>query len=148
MSDCKPKEKSGFNEVDLTSISNILKIILGAFRMFQKPAQQIPPPLLLVGKNMRPGMSARNLAARVISRYESDAGVPMGDVYGDGPNKEALKVRIMAEEMVAMLQTEAKVDVAIDPGAIQITASGSAGPVPVVVQGANTLYATGAGGVS
>jgi len=147
MADCKPKEKSGFEDVDLTSISNILKILLGAFKMFQRPATPIPPPLLLVGKNLRPGMSARNLAARIISRYESDAGVPMGDVFDDGPNTEAMKVRIMAEEIVNMIQTEAKVDVAIDPGAIQITAAGSAGPIPVVVQGANTLFATAGGGV-
>lgn len=147
MGDSKPKEKSGFENVDLTSISNILKILLGAFKLFQKPAQPIPPPLLLVGKNLRPGMSARNLAARIISRYESDAGVPMGDVFDDGPNTEAMKVRIMAEEIVNMIQTEAKVDIAIDPGAIQITAAGSAGPIPVVVQGSNVLFVTGGGGV-
>lgn len=148
MAECKPNEKSEFDNVDLTSISTVLKLILGAFRLLQKPAQTIPPPLLLVGKNLRPGMSARNLAARIISRYESDAGIPMGDVFDNGPNTEALKVRIMSEEIVSMIQTEAKVDVAIDPGAIQITATGSAGPIPVVVQGANTFYATGAGGVS
>jgi hypothetical protein len=148
MSDCKPKEKSSFGDVDLSSISTIINIVLGAFRLLQKPAQQIPPPLLLIGKNLRPGMSSRNLASRIISRYESDAGIPMGDVFNNGDNTEAKKVRIMSEEIVAMMQTEAKVDVAIDPGAIQITASGSAGPIPVVVQGSNILYVTGAGGVS
>jgi len=148
MSDCRPSEKSSFDDVDLSSISSILKIILGAFTLLQKPAQQIPPPLILIGKNTRPGMSARNLAARVISRYEGDAGVPMGDVFNNGPNTEAMKVRIMSEEIVAMIQTEAKVDVVIDPGAIQVTATGSAGPIPVVVQGANTFYASGAGGVA
>lgn len=147
MSDCRPNEKSNFQDTDLSSLSNILKIIAGVFTMMKKPANQIPPQLLLVGKNFRPGMSARNLAGRVISRLESEAGIPMGDVFADGSNSEAKKIRVMSEEMVKMLQTEAKVDVAIDPGAIQITATGSAGPIPVVVQGANTLFATGAGGV-
>lgn len=147
MAECKPDEK-GNGQTDLGSITSILNTILGVFRLFQKPANTIPPPLLLLGKGLRPGMSARNLSSRIISRYESDAGVPMGDVFADGPNTEALKVMIMSEEIVSMIQTEAKVDVAIDPGAIQVTATGTAGPIPVVVQGANTLYATGAGGVS
>lgn len=147
MAECKPSEKSPTGDVDLTSISNIISVILGVFSMAQKPARNIPPPLLLLGKRLRPGMSARNLAARTIARLESEAGLPMGDVFSDGPNREALKVKMMSEELVSMIQTEAKVDVAIDPGAIQITAAGTAGPIPVVVQGANTLFVTGGGGV-
>lgn len=148
MNDCKPKEKSGTNEVDLTSISNILKVIMGAFRMMQQPAKTIPPPILLAGKNIRPGMSARNLAARIISRYESEIGIPMGDIYSGGENSKAKEVRVISEEVVSMLQTETKVDVAIDPGAIMVTATGSAGPIPVVVQGSNTMFTTAAGGLS
>tara|TARA_Y100001937_G_scaffold126463_1_gene195798 strand:- start:1251 stop:1697 length:447 start_codon:yes stop_codon:yes gene_type:complete len=147
MAESKPSEKSPTGDVDLTSISNIISVISGVFSMAQKPARNIPPPLLLLGKNLRPGMSARNLAARTIARLESEAGLPMGDVFSDGPNREALKVKMMSEELVSMIQTEAKVDVAIDPGAIQITAAGTAGPIPVVVQGANTLFVTGGGGV-
>jgi len=145
MADCKPSEKSPIGNVDSTSISNILNIILGAFNMMQSPAPTIPPPLLLVGKRLRPGMSARNLAARTIARLEEESGVPMGDVFADGPNTEAIKVKIMAEELVSMVQTEAKVDIAIDPGAIQITAVGTAAGLPVIVQGSNTIYTTGGG---
>ncbi len=148
MADCKTNEKSNFIDTDLTSISKILKIITKVLKYTGTPANVIPPPLLLIGKNLRPGMSARNLAARTISRLESDANIPMGNVFADGDNSEAKKVRVMSEEIVNMIQTEAKVDIAIDPGAIQITAAGSAGPIPVVVQGANTLFATGGGGVS
>lgn len=148
MGNTKPSDKSPTGDVDLTSISNILNILLGTFGLIQKPAQTIPPPLLLIGKRLRPGMSARNLAARTISRLESEAGLPMGDVFADGPNTEALKIKIMSEELVSMIQTEAKVDIAIDPGAIQITAAGASPLGPVVVQGANTLFATGGGIVS
>lgn len=140
-------EKTPTEEVDLTSISSILNVLAASFNVIQKPAKIIPPPLLLIGKRLRPGMSARNLAARTIARLESEGGLPMGDVFSDGPNKEALKVKIMAEELITMIQTEAKVDIAIDPGAIQITAAGSAGPIPVVVQGSNILFVTGGGGV-
>jgi len=147
MAECKPTEKSATKEVDLTSISNILDVLLGAFNVLQKPAQSIPPPLMLLGKSLRPGMSARNLAARTISRLESETGVSMGNVFQDGPNVKAAMVTTMASEMVTMLQTETKTQVVIDPGAIQITAAGTAGPIPVVVQGANTLYASGSGGI-
>ena len=148
MSNCNPKDKSIIDKPDLSSISSILNIISGAFKFLQIPAQPIPPPLLLVGKNSRPGMSARNLAARMIARYESEAGESMGNVFADGDNKAAIKVLIMAQEIVSMIQTEAKVDVLIDPGAINVTVTGSAGPVPVVGQGANILYAVGGGGVT
>jgi hypothetical protein len=147
MADSRPDEKTNFQETDLTSMSNILGIVSGAFNMMQKPARQIPPPLLLIGKNLRPGMSARNLAGRIISRMESDANIPMGDVFADGDNSEAKKIVVQAEEIINMIQTEAKVDIVINPGAIQITAAGSAGPIPVVVQGANTVFASGSGGV-
>ena len=133
---------------DLTSLSNVLNLILGAFRLMQQPAQTIPPPLVLVGKNSRPGMSSRNLAARSIARMESDAGIPMGDVFSDGDNAIPMLVRIISDEFVTMLQTEASVTVAMDPGAVQVTASGSAGPIPVVVQGSNTLFFSGGGGLT
>ena len=148
MSECKPSDKSAIEEVDLTSISSLLNVILGVFGVMQKPARTVPPALLLIGKNLRPGMSARNLAARTISRIESESGVPMGDVFADGPNTSAMGIKVMAEEMVSMIQTEAKVDVVIDPGAIQVTATGTAGPIPVVVQGSNTFYASGGGGIA
>ena len=148
MAECKPSEKSPVDDVDLSSISSILNMVSGVFRLMQQPVRAIPPPLLLIGKNLRPGMSARNLAARTISRVESESGVPMGDVFSDGPNTDALKIKIMSEELVSMIQTEAKVDVAINPGAIQVTSSGTAGPIPVVTQGSNVLYVTGGGGIA
>ena len=148
MSDCKPTDKSINDSPDLSSISTILNIILGSFKMLQTPAQQIPPALLLVGKNSRPGMSARNLAARMTSRFESEGGVPMGNVFGDGDNKEAIKLLVMAEEIVSMIQTEAKVDIVIAPGSINVNVTGSAGPIPIAGLGVNILYVGGGGGVS
>lgn len=148
MPDCKPTDKSINDSPDLSSISTILNIILGSFKMLQTPALQIPPALLLVGKNSRPGMSARNLAARMISRYESEAGVPMGNVFSDGDNKGAIMLLVMAEEIVSMIQTEAKVDIVIDPGSINVNVTGSAGPIPIAGLGVNILYVGGGGGVS
>lgn len=147
MAEYDTTDKSPNGDVDLTSISAILGVIAGAFRTSRKPANSIPPPLLLVGSKMRPGMSARNLAARQISRRQEN-GEQMGDVFNDGPNRVAQGIVSDAEETVSMIQTESKVDVIINPGAIQVTSTGSAGPIPVVTQGANILYVSGSGGVS
>ena len=76
-------EKTPTEEVDLTSISSILNVLAASFNVIQKPAKIIPPPLLLIGKRLRPGMSARNLAARTIARLESEGGLPMGDVFSE-----------------------------------------------------------------
>jgi hypothetical protein len=155
MSECKSNNKkmtpnqsgSNVSNLDLSSMSNILETLLCVFNKAKTPARSLPPQLLLIGKNFRPGMSARNLAGRIISKLESESNIPMGDVFADGQNSEASKMKVVSEELVNMLQTEAKVDVAIDPGAIQVTSTGSAGPVPVITQGSNTLFVTGAGGV-
>ena len=141
MSDCKETGKTSGN-TDLTSISSVIGIILGLFGVTALAARRLPPGLLNVGKRIRPGMSARTIA-----RLESESGLPMGDVFADGPNREAIKVKVMAEEMVSMIQTEAIAEVGIDPGAIQVTGTGFAGPVPVVIQGSNILPVTGGGGL-
>lgn len=147
MSDCRPTEKSFGNSKDLTSLSSIINTILGLFKTFQKPANAIPPPLLLIGKNLRPGMSARNLAASQISKREEN-GEQMGNVFADGVNKVAQGILSDAKETVNMIQTQAKVDVAIDPGAILVTVAGTAGPFPVVGQGANVSITTAGGGIT
>jgi len=134
-------------EESSTSINNILKKIGNVFNTMNTSATQIPPPLILIGKGIRPGMSARNLAGRIISKVESEANIPMGDIFADGDNNEAKALRIISEEIVKMIQTQAKVDIVIDPGAIQITSTGSAGPIPVVTQGSNIVYVSGGGGV-
>ena len=138
MSECKPKQKSGpANKGGLSSISNILNILLGAFNMMQKPAQNIPPFLLLVGAELRPGMSARDLAANIISRMESDAGIPMGNIFGDGPNAIASAALIQAQEQISHIQSKAKVNTVIKPGSVQITAVGANAGGPIIVQGSN-----------
>lgn len=145
MSDCKPTQKQGASEgFNLSSISGVLKLILSAFSLPQQPAQTVPPQLIFLGAKMRTGMSAKNLAARVIAR-RSEAGAITGDVFADGPNvEEALEV-IRCEELINMLTTEVRVDVAVDPG-INVTAIGVGNlGIPVIVQGATTNIGTGTG---
>jgi hypothetical protein len=146
MKDCKSNEKSGpVTGSGLNSITQVLKILLSAFNIGQKPATSIPPFLLLAGAELKPGMSGRNLAANIISRMESEAGIPMGDVFADGPNAVSEAMLIASQEQVSHIQQNAKVSTVIKPGAVQVTATGTAGPIPVVVQGANISLTETAG---
>jgi hypothetical protein len=146
MSDCKTTQKSGpVTQSGLGSISKVLKLLLGAFNLSQKPAQIIPPFLLLAGAELRPGMSGRDLAANVISRMEADAGIPMGDIFGDGPNAISSAMLIQAQEQVSHIQTKAKVTSVIKPGSVQITAVGGNAGGPIVVQGSNVSLTQNSG---
>lgn len=142
MAECKPTEKGPEKEVDLTSISNILNLILGAFDLFEKPAKLIPPVLLLVGVRLRPGMSWRNACSRAISEFEEETGVSMGNVYSDGANVNAAKFKHTFKQMHKEITEKMVVQTVIPPGAVQITVATPSGPG----QGSNTLPIEGLGG--
>jgi len=142
MSECNPTDKSPTEEVDLTSISRLLDVLLGAFNLLRTPAIPIPPLLMLVGSKIRPGMSWRNAAARAISEFELETGVSMGDVYSDGPNVNAAKFKHTFKEMHAEITQNMVVQTSIPPGSVQITGASPVGPI----QGSNTLPITSKGG--
>jgi hypothetical protein len=128
MAECKSTQKSlPVSQSGLNSISKVLKIILGAFNLPQKPAPKIPPLLLLIGAELRPGMSGRQLAANTISKLESEAGIPMGDIFADGPNAMAAAKLIESNETVTHIKTNAKSSTVIKPGSIQVTVVGGIG---------------------
>ena len=57
----------------ISSISGVLDIILSAFSIPEEPIEPLPPPLIMVGAKLRPGLSAKTIAARIITR-QSEAG--------------------------------------------------------------------------
>lgn len=124
-------------------ISEIINLILGAFSTINIPLPQLPPPLLFIGAQLRPGLSTTDIAARIISR-QSEAGLPVGNVFGDGPNTAEAMELIRVEEIVNALQTEAKIDVCIPPG-IGVTAIGVGPTGPIVSQGATTVISNASG---
>ena len=139
MLESKPTQKNGpISQSGISSMSKVLNLLSSAFNLPRKPAPKIPPFLLLAGAELRPGMSARELAANTISRMESEAGIPMGDIFGDGPNAVKSVMLIQAEEQISHIQTKAKVSSVIKPGSVQITAVGGNAGGPIVVQGSNT----------
>lgn len=137
----KTKQSNGFN---LNSISGVLNLILTAFSIPDEPVSPLPPPLIMTGAKLRPGLSSSAIAARIISR-QSEAGRQVGNVFADGPNVEEAMEAIRAEEYINAILTEAKVDVVIPPGT-QVTAVGVGNlGAPVMVQGATTNMAIGDG---
>lgn len=144
MSDCKGTAKAGPSSgFDFGAISNILGLLTAAFSLAQTPVSSIPPPLLLIGAKLRPGLSARNIASRIISR-QSEAGAPTGDIFSEDNNISESMETIRVQEIINAIQTEAKVEVTIPPG-IQLTAAGGNAGGPVVVQGATIAIASGDG---
>lgn len=130
--------------IGLGSITSILNIILSAFNIPKQPVTPLPPPLLLVGAKLRPGITASEIASRIISR-QSEGGLVVGDVFGDGPNTAEAMELIRVEEIINAILTEAKIEVVIPPGvAVSTVGVGNLG-VPVISQGATTNIAVGSG---
>lgn len=145
MSECtRSSQKSTTSNGSVSSMSSILKILLSAFSMMKQPADTLPPPLVFIGAKMRPGLSARDMASRVISRFsESDA--ISGEIFQEGNNVMTALEVIRMEEVVNAIQTEMKISSTIDPGAMIINASGANGGGPVTVVGTNINITESAG---
>lgn len=146
MSDVNTNKKSdiALDNVNLSSISSIIDIIISAFKIPKEPVTPLPPPLILAGANLRPGITSSSIAARVISR-QSEAGMVVGDVFADGPNTSEAMELIRVEEIVNALLTEAKIEVVIPPGVgVTTVGVGNLG-LPVISQGTTTSPAVGSG---
>jgi hypothetical protein len=140
MAECtRSSQKSTTSNGSVSSMSSILKILLSAFSMMKQPADTLPPPLVFIGAKIRPGLSARDMASRVISRFsESDA--ISGEIFQEGNNVMTALEVIRMEEVVNAIQTEMKITSTIDPGAIlvQTNGVGFAG-FPVASLGTNVM---------
>jgi hypothetical protein len=142
--DKKEDTNSSNSSFNLGSISGVLNIILSAFSIPDEPVAPLPPPLIMVGAKLRPGVSAQAVASRIISR-QSEAGRQVGDVFADGPNNEEAMELIRIEEIINAVLTEAKVDVVIPPGISVMTIGVGNLGAPVVSQGATTTMGIGDG---
>jgi len=142
--DKKEEIKSINSSFNLGSISGVLNLILSAFSIPDEPVVPLPPPLILIGAKLRPGVSASAVASRIISR-QSEAGRQVGDVFADGPNNEEAMELIRIEEIINAVLTEAKIEVVIPPG-VSVTTIGVGNlGAPVISKGATTTMGIGDG---
>jgi len=139
-----PNNNSKINTSDNSSISSIINILAAAFTIPKKPLSPLPPQLLVIGANLRPGLSPRTIASRIIAR-QSEAGAPTGDVFSESNNVMESMTNIIVEELVSAIQLEAKIEIVIPPGVqVMSTGIGNMGG-PVVSQGVTTNIASGKG---
>ena len=131
------------DNINFSSISSILNLILGAFTIPKKPLTPLPPPLLLFGGQNRSGIIASEIASRIISR-QSEAGLVVGDVYADGKNSAEAMELIRVQEITDALLNDAKVEIVVPPG-VPVTVIGANAGGPVVCQGATTSFGSGWG---
>ena len=97
---------------------------------------------ILLGK-FRPGLDSDFIAAGVISRFPK-IGIPSGALEGGQSNVMEEYTKVMTDEIVNAIQTDMRVDVAVDAGMISIGAGGNAGG-PVTTTGSNPAPHTGTG---
>ena len=128
----------------LDSISGVLDVLLAAFSIPEEPIEPLPPPLIMIGGKLRPGLSAKTIAARIISR-QSEAGLVAGDVFADGGNTSEFMELIRIEEIIDALLNDSVVNVVVDPGVAVMTAGVGNLGAPVVSFGMTTTMGIGNG---
>lgn len=144
MSDVTNKKTETPIDSGVGSIQSVIDIISAAFKAPKPPVTPLPPPLLLIGGAQRPGVTASEIASRIIAR-QSEAGLIVGDVFEDGPNTAEAMELIRIEEIINSLLTEAKIEIVIPPGVqVMTVGTGNLG-APVVSMGTTTNIAVGYG---
>lgn len=110
---------------------DLLKSIIGVFKIPDVPAPPIPPYIILKS-SLNAGLSARKTASNIIAR-QSEAGAPFGPMPSGADNISEKMEQIRVEEIIKALQEDARITVVIPPGIlVNGTAISPVGPLPVV----------------
>lgn len=121
------------DSINFKSGSSILNAIKNLFKIPNLPKQPVlvdSYSLAFLGGN-KPGLSAKKIAARIISR-KSEAGLPSGPLVGGATAPDEVMEVIRIEEIVKALTEEMRIDICSRPGAqIQGTGGNAGGPVQV-----------------
>jgi len=117
----------------LIAIAAILK---RAFKV-QKKLIPLNKEEILLGVQLREGLSSIDLASRIIERKKA-LGIDIGPLPSGAENIDLMMEVIRIEEIVDAIKTKMKVEAAFPPG-VPITASGGNAGGPIVVQGATTV---------
>lgn len=88
----------------------------------------IPDPITILLSKARTGMDAQATSASVKSRF-NEIGIPQGSLDGGNPNVMEGFSDALCEEIVNSIQSDARVDCAIAPGAIMTQGANEGGPL-------------------
>ena len=126
----------------ITSIESIA----GIFKNLFKPSTPLAPITkeeILIGTKFREGLSAIDIASKIIER-KKEIGVDIGPLPSGAQNIDLQMEVIRVEEILNALLTKAKIEVAIPPGTLVQATGGNAGG-PIVVVGTTTSISKGEG---
>ena len=104
----------------------------------------VNPILLAAGSKKRSGLSAKKITAEIIKK-RGEIGAWVGPMPDGTANIDEQLEFIRVEAIINALQQDARIDIAMDPGAISITGTGgnAGGPVEIIGQSINTPSGTG-----
>lgn len=91
----------------------------------------------------RPGLDSDSISSEVIAKFDK-IGIPSGPLENGTPNVMEEYTRVMMDEVVDAIQTDMRVDVAIDAGMTVLGTGANAGG-PVVTTGSNPAPHSGNG---
>jgi len=118
-------------EINFKNYKSILTGLLNLFKIPMVTQQTMPTPLILATK-AKPGMSPTQIASRIISR-QSEAGLSVGALPSGITSPGEIMERIRIEELYRAITSEARIDVAIQPGTtLQATGGNAGGPIQVI----------------
>ena len=126
------------------SIKKICDGIEKAIEYCRVPMTYIPAAMLVCSAVQRPGLSAMIIASNIIRR-QAEAGAPFGNSADGSANVSEAMERIRVEEMVKALKMDARVQIGLPIGGIQITGTGGNAGGPVQITGFNINNAHGDG---
>ena len=128
----------------MLSILNICDSISSVFESIRIPATILPAELVYMGCMAKPGVSPMLVTSNIISR-QSEAGAPYGPNEDGSKNISETMEMIRVEEIMKALRNDGQIQIAIPPGAIQVTATGGNAGGPVTVVGTNINFVSGVG---
>ena len=126
----------------ITSIQSISGIFKNLFKP-STPLQTITKQEILGGSKFREGLSAIDIASKIIER-KKEIGVGIGPLPSGAQNIDLQMEVIRVEEILNALLTKAKIEVAIPPGTL-IKADGANAGGPIVVIGTTISTSKGEG---
>lgn len=124
------------------SIEEVIQLLQAVLNTVDVPPTEIPAPLILLANVNKKGLSAREVAKKIIVR-QAEAGAPVGPLP-DGQESISEKMEyIRIQEILEHLIQNMRIRVVLPPGTPVTAAGVGADGVPVTVQGATTGLAIG-----
>ena len=129
----------------MLGIEEITKSVKEVFDAdFRKPANVISSLILICSLGKRPGLSTILSTSKVLQAL-NQRGIPTGDLPDGTKNMMNQVIFEMFNEEFRAIREDMNIQVALEPGAISVTATGGNAGGPIVVKGINDRVVGGHG---